>query len=262
MAKKKRRVGCAVALCVVFAFLICIAVLAVRQSDNIKALFYMQKYTAEQRQELKNQNDEAVHKILESVPGARVKPLTEEQEEKFINGELSEEDALKIIMGESTDAEELTIDSSETAAESGSGVGSSASNSSGTETAGAQSSENSGDSSESNQEDNAQLKKLFARVYLLRSSFTGRLNGLIDQAKAEILSPEGKGNALTIANKYYSMGTSLESECDAKMESLLAEIKSELIRTGGDAGIADEIRSTYENEKSIMKSSLMDKYIN
>ena len=57
-----------------------------------------------------------------------------------------------------------------------------------------------------------------------------------------------------------SVRTALEGECDAQMDSLLSQINDELVRTGGDTSVVSQIKTAYQNEKSLTKSALMDKY--
>ncbi len=109
--------------------------------------------------------------------------------------------------------------------------------------------------------ESAELQRLMAKIYLLRSTFTGKLDSLVAQAKQEYLTNRGKVSGTAIAKKYLSKGYALEKECDGQMESLLGEIKKELERTGGDLSIISEIRNTYENEKSIQKATLLDQYL-
>ncbi len=109
--------------------------------------------------------------------------------------------------------------------------------------------------------ESAELQRLMAKIYLLRSTFTGRLDSLVAQAKQEYLANRGKVSGTAIAKKYLSKGYALEKECDGQMEGLIGEIKKELERVGGDLSIISEIRSTYENEKSIQKAALLDQYL-
>ena len=270
MSKRKKHTGRNIILSVLIIAAAACAAVAIWQADNIKALVYAKKYSPQQRAEMKKQNDEAIQKIIDSVPDAAdLKPLNDEQEKALQDGQLSEDEALQIIMGTSVGNITVSADTSNNSEEeksSGSKPSNSGSeqpktneNVDGGDEKNVSNQENTG-TGQSSSQDSAQLKKLFARVYLLRSNFTGRLNSLISQAKAEVSSPEAEGNALSIANKYYGMGKSLESECDAQMESLLAQIDAELSHTGGDKSVVGQIRSAYQNEKSLTKSALIEKY--
>lgn len=271
MTKKKNHTCRTVTLSIVFIILLGLAVAAIWQADNIKALVYMKKYTPEQRAELKKQNDDAIQNIINSVPEVSgLNPLDEEQEKQLHNGQISDEEALKIIMGEAISNDNSEAGPSSDNQTAGQTDGKSSNEKTQDKNPASENRSSSGGQGSSAQqqpdtektEETPQLKKLFARIYLLRSNFTGRLNSLINEAKDEVNSPAAEGNVLGIANKYYNLGTALESECDGKMEELLSQIKEEIIRSGGDTGVVEQIRSAYQNEKSLSKSALMDKYYN
>lgn len=263
---KKKHTVRTIGISVLIVILAGAAALGLWQADNIKAVINAKKYTPQQRAEMKKQSDDAIQKIIDSVPEAvGLKPLDSEEEKALQSGQLSEDEALQIIMGASVN-DAVSGKSSDDSGEKPAGaqaenknqtVGKSENNTESNQSGSAQNGESAGSAQS---QDSAQLKKLFARVYLLRSNFTGRLNSLIAQAKAEISSPEAEGNALSIANKYYGMGTALEGECDAQMDSLLSQINDELVRTGGDTSVVSQIKTAYQNEKSLTKSALMDKY--
>ena len=260
---KKKHTVRTIVISVLIVILAGAAALGLWQADNIKAVINAKKYTPQQRAEMKKQNDDAIQKIIDSVPEAvDLKPLDSEEEKALQSGQLSEDEALQIIMGASVNDAVSGSKQESTQSENKNQTTDKTENTDRNNTENTQSSsaQNGADSGSAQSQDSAQLKKLFARVYLLRSNFTGRLNSLIAQAKAEISSPEAEGKALSIANKYYGMGTALEGECDAQMDSLLSQINDELVRTGGDTSVVSQIKTAYQNEKSLTKSALMDKY--
>ena len=273
MAKKKRKTGWIVALSVIAVVLLGGCIFVYAQWNNIQALSYAKQYTPEQREEMLKKNDAAVQEILNQVPEVQITPLSEEDEALLQSGQMSEEEALARIMGTSsaetemqeentgTIPEELPQDTTSDAAVQPEDTGTESLDQGTleqpTETGGsAQTTEQ----TNSKSEDTLHLQELLARIYLLRSSFTGQLNSLVEQAKAEVIASGSKDNIFSIASKYIGMGNNLEAQCDAEMESLLNEIYAELKRTGGDTGMVEDIRTAYKNEKSITKAALIDKY--
>ncbi len=106
----------------------------------------------------------------------------------------------------------------------------------------------------------AELAGMVGEIYVLRASFTGQLDGLLQQAKEEYISlPEAERDKQKgkLASKYLSMAGSLESSCDAQMEDILSRIEAHLKKTGGDTALVKEIRKAYENEKALKKSYYM-----
>ncbi len=106
----------------------------------------------------------------------------------------------------------------------------------------------------------ANLEHLMARIYLLRSTFVGKLDALESQARQEYINQGGNVNVKEFAQRFLGQGTALESQCDAQMEQILSEMKKELLRAGKDTALISQIRATYETEKSVKKAALLEKY--
>ena len=244
MRRKKGRI---IALGILFLLLAVGVAVAVMQWNNIQALRYAKTYTPQQRQALLEENQEEIQRILEKFPEVHVSPLSEEQEQQLRNGELSEEEALLLIQGETPGSREP---SEQTAAPEGDNADA--------QTPAAEPAAENADSPEKSGEQ--QLQELFAKVYLLRSGFSGRLDDLIGEAKQEYTAKNGNIDKAAFAKEYLAKGSALESACDAEMEKILGQISEILKETGGDTGTVDEIRRAYQNEKSIQKAVLMDQY--
>ncbi|MBR5152003.1 MAG: hypothetical protein IKW60_00535 [Clostridia bacterium] len=109
-------------------------------------------------------------------------------------------------------------------------------------------------------EENSTLNNLIAQIYVIRSNFTGQLNGLVGQAKQEYINGGGKISKESIAKKYMSIAGGLEAQCDGQMASILSQIQAELERTGGDMSLVSQIRSAYYGEKSAKKAQLLSQF--
>lgn len=288
--KKKKRW---IAALVVFIILIgVIGTVAYCQKGNIDALKYVKKYSDDERKKMLEENEQVIVDILEKLPGVKARPLPKEAEEMLEKGEITQEDAILIITGKAEvsdytndtavneeNAENNSAESSGDAGKNQDKVGDKAEN----KPDGNKSGENksatedvSGNGASENQEQSnsaevsqpqhteepekpSELESLIAEIYILRSSFSGQIDGLVEQAKAEYIANKGQNKA-GIAGKYLRKATDLEASCDSQMEDILSRIQAEIKRTGGDSGIVKEIRSAYENEKSIKKADLMAKY--
>lgn len=231
MKKKKTKI---VILVVVLVFVVGIGILLWTQTNNLRALRYAM-YTPKERQRLLQQNQERVDAIMDSLPVNSLTLLEEEQEAKLRRGEMSESEALQIMTGASgnSDAKE------------------------GTEQ------QTSSGGKKTPKDENSKLQELLAKVYLLRSSYTGQLDSLVGQAKSEYVAQKkanGKADKTAIATSYINKGLALEKACDGQMETLLSEIKAELERIGGDISVIGEIRETYNTEKSLKKADLLSRY--
>lgn len=54
----------------------------------------------------------------------------------------------------------------------------------------------------------------------------------------------------------------LETECNANMDSLLAELSNELKAQGKDLSLVSSIKKAYANEKQLKKSYYINQYLN
>ncbi len=228
--KTRKKKGRIIALILTFVLVTGIGLLLWQQANNLKAL-QLSRYSQEERRSLLRENEKSIDAIVEALPVDALNPLSKEQEAMLQKGEITEEEALKIIMGQLVGKEPEQPKQTITQVKN---------------------------------EDNKKLQELLARVYLLRSTFTGKLDGLIGQAKSEYVAQikaTGKGDKVSIGSKYISKGLALEGECDGQMEALLKEIEAELKKSGGDTSVVAQIRSTYSNEKSIKKADLLNKYM-
>ena len=239
--RKKSKKGLIVFLSILTVVIVGITVFAVNQYNNIKAISYMTRYTSKEREVLIRDNSERIDSIMERLPDVNVRPLTDDEEEMLNNGEMSEGDALNVIMGKDTESNPEI--ETETVREDVKAT--------------AELKQEDGEDIQSKEK----INELVARVYLLRSNFTGKINSLVEQAKAEFIKG-GSSNALGLARKYMNLGLGLESECDGQIEIILQELSGELEKSGGDMSIIDDIKTAYDNEKSLKKAELIDKYKN
>ena len=216
---KKRYIFIPLALILIFS----ISALAYWQWENITALKYMLTNSAEETTQMLKENEKVINNIVEKLSDEGISALPEEAVEMMNNGELTEKDAADIISGKTT------IDE-------------------------VKNKKNNTDESQANSEP-SNISNLVAQIYSLRSSFVGKLDSLIAQAKAEWSA--GGVNKKDFISKYIGLGTSLEGQCDAQFESIISQIKEELKRTGGDESIISELKKAYKNEKTAKKASIL-----
>ena len=192
------------------------------QWNNIEALRYFATYSEEERQNKLDENEKAISDILDGMSGIDISRLSDEAVKMLQNGELTEEEAIAIITNKTT-LDEIK----------------------------------SGKATLSN--DSSNLENLIAKIYVLRSTYVGKLDSLVSQAYGEY---KAGGDSDAIVDKYIGIASGMEGECDGQIESLLSQIKTELEKTGGDMSLINQIRTTYKNEKSIKKGDLLSKYSN
>ncbi len=233
----------AVLLLIFFVFSAVVVGVAYWQWNNITAIRYAITYTPEKRQEIQKKTEQVMEQIAKQYPAVDFSKLPDEGVTMLIQGELAEEVAVAVLTGqipweeaklqpmelpetiqpiEKVTATEVTEQTQEFS-DSVSGVDS-----------------------------------ILARIYVLRSGYTGKIEGLVNQALSDYRSK--KGTKRELMAQYLKRGNALEGECDRQMEALLTELSAELNRTGGDITLVGQIRSVYQQEKSIKKAELIGRY--
>ena len=207
-------------------FIVGISGICYWQRENIKAVFYAIKYTDDEQEELQKESDRIIKELSEKFAEQGLSELTDEAVQMLNKGTLTEEDAIKIITGEKT-LEEIKENKKNP------------------------------EKTPEKSSDNPKIASLVGKMYVLRSTYMGKLNSLIGQAKAEVMSGKSKSS---VASKYIGIASGLEGQCDAQVESVLSQITEELKKTGGDLSLVSELRSAYRNEKSVKKAALLSQY--
>lgn len=232
-------------LAILGVLVISLSVFVVLQWNNIKSLTYYLIYSEDDLNRLAEENDALIASAFEKIPEIILRDLTEEERELLASGEITEAEAIQLILGRTTISELIAK-----------------------KAGGEQKSDDSGNTdSYVNTKDSisqSKLNELLARVYVLKAKYTSSLEGLKNSAISEYsaLPKEKRTNSakLSIGQKYLRVAGNLESECDASMDSLIAEIKAELLATGGDTSLINDIKYAYANQKSITKAQYLSMY--
>ena len=118
--------------------------------------------------------------------------------------------------------------------------------------------------SEEKKADKRKIDDIIAKIYKLREEYVSELSMLEKEARATIKSVPKKERTATkkleLIELYTGKAAKLEKQCDAKMESLISQIKAELNGRSDNARLISEIRSLYSSEKELKKSQLLNKY--
>ena len=229
--KKKRRIILFSVLGVLIILAVCFVAI---QYDNISAAIRAFNYTDEEISKMMEDNKEKLEKELEEkVPGI-VGDFTAEEEEKIISGELSIEEAVKQKEQELEEKQKNTANSG-----------------------------SSGGSYSVDTKTNEIVSKKIIEFYSLKAYYLGQLGQLESQVIADYTAlPDSKKNLVgkqEIASKYMSVATSLLSQCDARVDTLLKELEASIKEVDGDLSIITTIKNAYENEKNLKKSYYMSK---
>ena len=237
------------------------------QYGNIKAIYYGLKYSSEDIDSRMAHTHDDVKKYLESNPQYKVRPTEPVEEELHKEEMLTDSELTDIIMGETSVEEvfgtqiELNEEKKLTITETGQLLDKDSAEKLKAEAKTEDKNEN---LEKDSKVDNSQkISEYVAQLYVLKSNFVSRLEGLYNQAISDYkaMTPEQrKANGKTvIANKYYSSAASMEAECDSKVSSILSELKTLLSEQGSDMTLVDRIKMSYYEEKSLKKAYYVNK---
>ena len=111
-----------------------------------------------------------------------------------------------------------------------------------------------------------EVAKCIAKLYVIKSQFTGQLTALEQTMKKtyEDLPEEQRvpESRKSIGRQYISQIADMELECDADVEAALSELTNTLTAQGKDTSVVQTLREAYENEKSLKKAYYLDVYMN
>ena len=100
-----------------------------------------------------------------------------------------------------------------------------------------------------------------AELYVLRGSYSAKLNAIAKEAESEFYALPAKertqANKEKIAFSKYSQVAAIESKCDAQVKDLVAELREVLSAAGRDSTIADKVENLYQQLKDEQKARLI-----
>ena len=227
--KKRKYIG----LWILLILVIALGGLAYWQRENIRIAMQGIKFTPEELEQQLTDNQERMQEVVESNTDITVRDLTEEEKAALKAGAQSREEIIERLTKpqtpQQTQAEQTKKPTSQELAEAA--------------------------AREKYQKD---LSALIAEVYVMQAEYNAAIEGMMEQAKQEYSakskSESSKSALLKWARGYISRATSLEKECDAKMDDITEKILVLLKENDGDLSLADEVVYAYANEKSLKKS--------
>jgi len=245
-AKKRKRIWLRILMGALGTIIAAAVAVTAWQWNNIDALLKSRKYTNEQLEQMLEDNEAKTAEILEKLPVETLRPLTEEERDKLIRGEILEDEAVALIMSPPSsqpedDHMENHIDASRP-------------------------NENQTPPSRPPQDDGGRrVAEQLARIYILRDLMSVNLESMFSRAKAEYaaLPPQEHTSAKKrqIALTYLNEAAALENNCDAQMNAILTDLEAALKDCGGDTGVVSEIRQAYKSEKISKKAYYINKYL-
>lgn len=218
------------------------------------------KYSTEEIQVMMLEN---AHARSTAVAELQVRMLTEEEKQAIRSGELSEEDALALITGGTVPtASEPDLPAQEPFPSASDGTPPSGQAPPQGQVGVAAHSEP--PSTAPDADSAGELARLVGELYVLEASYSGKLEALLDSAIAEYVSLPPEKHTLTskldIGLRYVGVATAMEQRCDEQVATLLSEIERVLVAAGQDTALVGEIKTAYQNEKTLMKDYYLSLY--
>ena len=233
------------------ALLLAVAVTVLSNLTLIKSFSGALKYVGQDTTALSEESDAVITEKTKEITGVEIVELTEEQKDALFSGELSEQEAVDIILGK-TQENTQTPDKTDNSENSGTPPK--------TETP--LQKEPTKDENPKNETptdpETARIGELVAGVYILRDTFSKRIDALFAQARAEYIALPNEARTPAkyreLLTKYAKTAGNLETECDGRIKEISGELTYLLESTGRDTSIVDEIIYAYALEKDAKKA--------
>lgn len=260
--KKHRKVKTwHIVLAIVLVVLICAGIVALKNLDNIRAVYEAKKLTAEEIVIKQNENKQKTQEILDSITEAEISELPEDVREMLKEGEITEEESIEIILGNATVEEIIERNSASGEAPSGEKK---PQEEKPQENKPAVEKPQENKPTEEKPNNASKKEEIIAKIYLLRAEYLNAIDGLIESGKATLRTIKPSewttSKKMSLISEYGAKGEALEASCDARMEALLGELEAELSRLGESTAPVGEIRSAYKEQKILKKEELFSMY--
>ena len=108
-----------------------------------------------------------------------------------------------------------------------------------------------------------EIKELIATMYVLRATYVGKLEAVVQSAIDEYVAGEHTSENRT--NVVYSKMDELiamEKECDGEVAAVVSRLRELLKATGQDDTLARQVEETYREEKSLKKAYYLNEFRN
>jgi len=243
-----------IVLAMLAVILIAVVGIVIWQWENISALYIYTSKTETELTQMAEANHENNENIIGKYDGITVKDISPEMERSLVQGEITVEEAIETITGNSSGANQPD---SNTETVPGNGQESAPSDAPTQQ----QSTQNSTQEQPVEDKETQIINKYLEKIYIVKANFLGKTGQLAQEAKDEFykfpLKERTKANKTATILSKLNECYSLESACDAEIESLLGQLAAELSQIGADTSVVDDIRAAYENDKSVKKAYYM-----
>lgn len=107
------------------------------------------------------------------------------------------------------------------------------------------------------------IQEQIATMYVLRSTYVGKLEAIAQSAIDEYSAgAHTEENRKQVVYDKLDQLTALEKECDDQVAQVVARLRELLKEAGRDDSLAKQVEQTYQEEKSLKKAAYLEKFQN
>lgn len=255
--------GAKIALGVVGVLVAAGAAAAAWQWNNLSALRYgltMDRDTLDQRLE---ENKAALNQAMDEYQISEY-TFSNEEVAQLTDGSMTAQEAAQKLLEQSPTPSENTQAAQPAQPEQTPQQGDSAAQSGQTEQA-----EQSGQTAQDAQTEQTltpeeqEIKELIATMYVLRTTYVGKLDAVVQSAIDEYVAGEHTSeNRTKVVYSKMDELIAMEKECDSKVAAVVSRLRELLKTTGQDDTLARQVEETYREEKSLKKAYYLNAFRN
>ena len=107
------------------------------------------------------------------------------------------------------------------------------------------------------------IQEQIATMYVLRSTYVGKLEAIAQSAIDEYSAgAHTEENRKQVVYDKLDQLTALEKECDDQVAQVVARLRELLKEAGRDDSLAKQVEQTYQEEKSVKKAAYLEEFQN
>lgn len=248
-------------LVILLILLAILAALAVWQKNNLQAVIGFMTYSQEELEEQLQQNDQKIKDAVNAQPEIIVRDITDEEKQALRDGSLSASDLAERLTSPNPPDLTPTTPASEPSTPSALEDPAPPEQEAPSVSSPPSPPATFQPAASTAVDYETQVNDIIARVYVLREEYLIALEQMEEDAKSLYRSlPAEKRTAAKLApvvSDYLDQAANLESECDAKMDTIVTELESLQRKNGKTLDLVKTVKYTYANEKSLKKAWYM-----
>ena len=112
-------------------------------------------------------------------------------------------------------------------------------------------------------QEEAEIRELIATMYVLRATYVGKLEAVVQSAIDEYTAGEHTSeNRTRVVRGKLDELIAMEKECDGEVAAVVFRLRELLKATGQDDSLARQVEETYKEEKSLKKAYYLNEFRN